>query len=109
MLYAGGPDAPAEGTKDPIWLPIAGRENWVIVMRDKHIRTRPGEREAFLAARLRAFCCLTNAGNATRWQILTLLVNRWPRIEQIARTEAGPYIYAVTASTIGKLTIKTDS
>ncbi len=104
VLYAGGPNAPAEGTKDPIWLPIAGREEWIVIMRDKHIRTRPGEKEAFIRAKLRAFC-LTNAGNATRWQILELLVARWPRIEQIAGSEPGPYIYSVTASTMRPLAI----
>jgi hypothetical protein len=40
---------------------------------------------------------MTNSGNATRWQVLELLVMRWRRIELTANTVAGPYIYAVTS------------
>jgi len=74
VLYAGGPDAPTEDTKDPIWLPLAGQQDWIVLMRDKRIRTRPGERRALVDAGVRAFC-LTHAGNYTRWEVLELLVN----------------------------------
>jgi hypothetical protein len=104
VLYAGGPNAPAEDTKDHVWLPIAGQNNWVVLMRDKRIRKRPGERLALINAGVRAFC-LTDAGNATRWQVLDLLVRRWPRIELTANTFAGPYIYAVTLSVFQPLKI----
>jgi len=47
VLYAGGPDAPAEGTDDDVWLPIAGKADWIVVHRDKKIKKR-------------AMCALTN-------------------------------------------------
>jgi len=103
VLYAGGPSAPAEATRDHVWLPQAGTGNWIVAMRDKKIRTRPGERQALDASGVRAFC-LTDAGNATRWRVLELLVTRWGRIEQIANAEAGPYIYAVTRAGVMRLT-----
>ena len=104
VVYAGGPNAPAENTKDPVWLTQAGAEDWIVVMRDKHIRTRPGERAALLNAQVRAFC-MTDSGNATRWQVLELLVMRWRRIEQTATNVPGPYIYAVTAGGVTRLAI----
>lgn len=104
VLYAGGPDAPAESTKDPIWLQQAGAGDWVVVMRDKHIRTRPGERQALVDAGVRAFC-MTDSGNATRWQVLELLVTRWQRIQQTAANVPGPYIYAVTRSGVTRLKV----
>jgi hypothetical protein len=97
VLYAGGRGAPTEDTDDDVWLPIAGRQDWVCVMRDKHIRTRPRERQAFLDNGVRLFC-LTDAGNATRWQVLDLVVRRWGRITETAQAHPGPYIYAVTLS-----------
>ncbi len=95
VLYAGGPGAPTEDTEDDVWLPIAGSQDWVCIIRDKRIRRRPRERQAFMDNGVRLFC-LTTAGNATRWEVLSLLVRRWPRIEAIAQESAGPYIYSVT-------------
>jgi hypothetical protein len=95
IVYAGGPGAPKESTQDRHWLATAGREDWVVIKRDKRIRTRPWEREALIAAGVRTFC-LTGAGNYTRWDTLRLLAGRWARIEHVAANIAGPYIYSVT-------------
>lgn len=95
VLYAGGPNAPKESTQDRHWLKTAGDEGWVVLKRDKKIRHRPGERNALIAAGVRTFC-LTGAGNYNRWAVLRLLAARWPRIEEVASTRPGPYIYAVT-------------
>jgi len=73
-------------------------------MRDKRIRTRPGERRALVDAGVRAFC-LTHAGNYTRWEVLELLVNRWERIEGIASLNPGPYVYSVTRSGVQRLNV----
>ena len=74
---------------------MAGEHDWVVIMRDKHIRTRVAERRALLDTGVRAFC-LTAAGNYSKWQTLEPLVRRWPEIERISVEEPGPYIYAVT-------------
>lgn len=83
-------------TKDPVWLPEAGRHGWVVLLRDKHIRSRPGEREALLKHGLHAFC-LTRSGNSSKWDQLGLLVVNWKAIERIALEVPGPYIYSVTS------------
>jgi hypothetical protein len=102
VLFAGGRGAPTEDTDDDVWLPIAGAQDWVCVMRDKHIRTRPRERQAYIENGVRLFC-LTDAGNATRWQVLNLLVRRWTRITETANASPGPYIYAVTLNRFEQL------
>lgn len=96
VLYPGGPNCPitSPGAKDAEWLPVAGRHGWVVLMRDKRVRARPGERQALVRSNVRAFV-LTTAGNYTRWRILDLLVRRWPDIEETAATDQPPYIYAV--------------
>jgi PIN domain-containing protein len=95
--FPGRPGCPitSPGTPDEDWLPVAGQHGWVVVMRDKHIRTRVAERRALLDAGVRAFC-LTAVGNYSKWQTLDLLVRRWPDIDRITAEEPGPYIYAVT-------------
>ena len=102
VLYAGGPAAPTEETQDDVWLAAAGAGDWVCLHRDKRIRHRPRERQAYLDAGVRLFC-LTNAGNATRWETLGILISRWERIETTARAESGPYIYAVTRARFDKI------
>ncbi len=105
VLYAGGPGAPKENAQDRHWLKTAGKEEWVVLKRDKRIRTRPWEREALVGAGVRTFC-LTGAGNYTRWEVLRLLAARWPRIEEVASTRPGPYIYAVTWGGVRRLSLR---
>lgn len=97
ILYPGHPACSVTSPEmpDEEWLGLAGDAGWVVLMRDKRIRSRPGERAKLISHGLRAFC-LTTAGNATRWEVLSLMVQSWPAIERKAQEEAGPYICAVT-------------
>jgi hypothetical protein len=89
--------------KDVEWLPVAGAHEWVVLMRDKHIRTRPGERLRLTECGVRAFA-MTAAGNYSRWLTLELLARRWREIEKVVADEPGPYIYSVTQSGLARLT-----
>lgn len=106
VIYPGHERCPTihQDTKDEDWLAEAGRNGWVVIRRDKHIRSRPGERRAFIAHGLRAFC-LTGAGHKSKWDVLTLLVANWPEIERIARETSGPYIYSVTSAGVRPLAL----
>ena len=97
VLYPGEPGCPVthRAALDRDWLPMAGRQEWIVLMRDKHVRHGPGERNALLSHGVRAFV-LTGAGNYTEWRTLHLLVRRWDEIEQIVATVPGPFLYAVT-------------
>ncbi len=97
VLYPGHEGCPVEdpATKDIEWLPIAGANEWVVLMRDKRIRTRPGERDRLTESGVRAFV-MTGAGNYSRWMTLELLVRRWREIDAVIAAESGPYIYSVT-------------
>ena len=77
VIYAGGPDMPPEKTKDRQWLPLAGENDWVVLLRDKKIRTRPGERRA-----------LIDAG------------------EDDARANPGPFVRSVTRAGVRDLFVK---
>lgn len=77
---------------DETWLQDAGRQGWVVLMKDDAIRRRPGERDALHHAGVRAFC-LTNANLRAEQQTARFIANRH-RIEQQAR-KPGPYIYGV--------------
>jgi hypothetical protein len=95
------PDSP-----DPVWLPKVGSRGWVLLLRDRRIRTRPGERQALLEAGVRTFC-LTASGNKSSWDIITLLTKNWTEIERIAHEIQGPYIYSVTTNGVRVLSLTT--
>lgn len=82
----------AQELDDEEWLADAGRRNWVVLMKDDRIRTRPAERDALMAAGVRAFC-LTNAQLRAADQTARFVTNI-NRIIQRAR-KPGPYIYGV--------------
>jgi hypothetical protein len=102
VCYAGEPGMPKESTGDVHWLAKAGENDWVVLKRDKRIRSRPAEKQALIDAGVRTFC-LTGAGNYTRWEVLRLLAARWPKIEQVASTVDGPYVYSVTWQGVKRL------
>src|SRR6266511_204506 len=97
IMYPGALGCPVQSPNvaDEVWLGVVGAQDWVVVMKDKRVRTRRWEREALIKAGVRAFC-MTAAGNYTKWQTLQLLARRWDDIEEIANTEDPPFIYSVT-------------
>lgn len=92
----------ARGTKDRIWLPKVGQRDWAVVMRDKRIRSRPGERELLRRHRIRAFC-LTGSGDQSSWEMLQLLVRQWDSMEHWLLERDGPFLYAITRNGLRRL------
>lgn len=81
---------------DETWLALAGRNNWVVLTKDKRIRYRPLERRSLLDAGLRAFV-LTSA-SATGAQMAAAFVAALPKMLRLVATRSGPWIAAVSAS-----------
>ena len=40
----------ADNTPDTVWLSDVGQQGWIVLMKDKHIRSRPHERQALIYA-----------------------------------------------------------
>lgn len=85
-------EAGAQELDDEQWLEDAGRQGWIVLMKDAAIRRRPSEREALSRAGVRAFC-LTNAQLRGAEQTARF-VDNIGRIVRQADTP-GPYIYGV--------------
>lgn len=90
----------AQELEDEEWLADAGQRDWVVLMKDDRIRTRPAERDALMNAGVRAFC-LTNAQLRAADQTGRFVTNI-NRIIQRSRT-AGPYIYGVYEDRLERL------
>lgn len=104
IVHPGHGDCPEipHGTKDRVWLPKVGARSWAVILRDKRIRSRPGERELLRRHHIRAFC-LTGSGDQTSWQMLDLIVRQWDSIEDRLRELDGPFLFAITRSGLRRL------
>ena len=89
-------DAVPRGARDTDWLAIVGKENWICLTKDKHIRRRFAERSALLAARVRAF--VLTSGNITGQEMAQILVKSLPRMTAFVRRANGPFIARITRS-----------
>lgn len=99
VVHPGHPDLPGVplGTPDPVWLPLIGQGELVLITRDNRIRSKPAELEAYKAHAIRAFF-LTGKKDLTKWEKLDLLVRSWARMEQmIAKRGPGAWAASLTA------------
>jgi hypothetical protein len=85
---------PADETiADVEWLTRAGREGWVVLMKDERIRYRPAERAAVLDHSVRAFCL--TSGNLRATDMASLYLGVLDRIAA-ACAAPGPFLYGVS-------------
>jgi hypothetical protein len=90
----------AQELDDEQWLADAGKNDWVVLMKDDKIRRRPAERDALVAAKVRAFC-LTNAQLRASEQSARFVDNMDRILRQAEKP--GPYIYGVYDGYIKRL------
>jgi hypothetical protein len=107
VVHPGHPRLPEVplGTVDPVWMPIVARRNLVVIARDRHIRTKPVERELFLKHRLRVFW-ISGPKDLSNWANLCRLVKMWPRIEKVIATAGpGPWFYSVNDANLKEIRV----
>jgi PIN like domain len=105
VVYPGHPKLPQipRRTLDDQWLPIVGQAGWVVITRDRRIRSRPVQRERFEAHNVRAFC-ITGKTEMTDWAKLSLLVRQWPAMEsQVEALAKGPWMCSVTGAGVRQM------
>ena len=88
-------------TPDPVWLSEAGLNDWLVVTRDKKIRTRPGELQAITQNNVGCFIVAQKQA-LSRWDYLKLLTLTLDEMERRFATEARPFIFNI--GTTGTLT-----
>ena len=87
--------------RDSEWLAEAGDNHWIVILRDKKVRTRPGERQAIILHG--AGCFILNQGaDPTKWEYLKLLALTLD--EMIAKDAVTPRPYIYTVNRNGDMT-----
>jgi len=67
----------SQGTQDAEWLPVVGRRGWIVLTKDTRIRYRPNEKQALLAAGVRAFAF--TSGSLSGAEMSDAIVKALPR------------------------------
>lgn len=100
-IFPGHPRSPINpGDPDSVWITNAAEQDWVVVLRDKKIRSRPSEKAALASNPLRVLV-LTSAGELNVWNQLRTLIRSWDRIEELLGIEP-PWLYSVTKAGLRK-------
>jgi hypothetical protein len=91
------PDCP-----DEEWLPVAGKSGWVVLTRDKNIRRKPNELQAFKKNLVLAI--VLSSGQASASDTASLVVSLYPKLMRKIQTAKPPAMFTVTlAGTISKI------
>lgn len=93
----------ASGTPDREWLTEVGRQGYVVLTKDKHIRRRRAEIAALMAARVAAF--VLTSGNLTGTETAAAFARALPRLRKTLRDLEPPFVAAVDAQ--GRVTLLT--
>jgi len=80
--------------KEIEWMPVVGSSDWLAVLRDKKIRTRPLERQSIFRHGLGCFI-FTQNNNPSRWDYFKLFAKTLDEMEQRYADTAKPFIYLV--------------
>jgi hypothetical protein len=82
-----------ESITDVDWLARAGRERWIVLMKDERIRYRPAERAALIEHCVKAFCL--TSGNLRAAEMAQLYLTVLDKLTT-ACTDTGPFLYVVS-------------
>ena len=80
-----------QDSKDPEWLAAAGKNKWIVVTRDEHIRYRVAEKQAIRRWKVRAFV-LVARGNLRIEVLADILLKALPKIRRLATKQSPPFI-----------------
>jgi predicted nuclease of predicted toxin-antitoxin system len=83
-----------QAATDVEWLTAAGRQNWVVLSKDKQIRRNPLERAAIANTRVKAFF-LTHQGMSGP-EMAEVFVRALSQMTSKAVSQPGPFIYTVS-------------
>lgn len=86
---------------DETWLPVVGREQWLLITRDERIRWRPAERLALETAQVGAF--VVTAHKLTGAELGELLASALPAMTRKAHQLARPFIVTVSVGRVLKV------
>lgn len=109
FLYPGHPDLPEVplGALDLEWMPIVGSRGFIAITRDRRIRTRPAELDAYLTHGIRSVWIGAKQDLRAHEQA-DLFIKHEERLQrEIIKRGAGPWALAMNRSGLRPLNLPT--
>lgn len=108
VLYPGHEDLPDVplGTLDVDWMPIVAERGMIVITRDRRIRTRPAELQAYLEHGIRSVWIGAKQDMGPRQQA-ELFINHEHRLQrEIIKRGPGPWALAMSPSGVRPLKLR---
>jgi hypothetical protein len=107
VVHAGHPLIPQAptGATDETWMPAVAARSLIVLGRDRHMRTRPGEVALWRAHDLRVFYIAVKRDLST-CDYMGRLVRRWAEIEgSIDEAGSGPWLFHVLERSVKRVSL----
>jgi hypothetical protein len=75
--------------KDVDWIPVAGKEGWVVISRDHNQRRRDAEHAALIRYRVKALYIRQSGQAAELYADAARIIRSWPKIESWGSRSSG--------------------
>ncbi len=82
-----------EGAKDEEWLPFVGKNDYILVTRDKKITRRKAELLAYKRHKVGAF--ILTGKNLTIWAQVKQLILSWENMKKLAEKTPRPFAFQI--------------
>jgi hypothetical protein len=94
--YVGNSRRFKTSTPDEVWLPVAGKEGWLVFSCNRAILTSEAQREIFIREKVGAIFLTT--GQERKLEILKLVLRKWEWLEEIDRDVQRPFAFEMPIS-----------
>lgn len=81
-------------TPDEVWLEAAGDAGWLVLSRDKKIKTRRGQRQLIVKHRVGCFI-INQKQDPTKWEYLRLIVGALDQMEERFADTPRPFGFTI--------------
>lgn len=98
VVYPGHPRIRSipRGSLDRDWLLVVGQRRLIVITRDRRIRHRPVEKQAWVAHQVRGFVLTGTNSQSTDQSLALLRKHRAAMAATAAQRPHGPWMFAVT-------------
>lgn len=86
---------------DSMWIPTVASQGWIAITRDRHLNSRPAEKEAIIRHRARVIR-LDARHQLNKWLELEIVVCQWRRFEELLESD-GPWVYLASRTALTRL------
>ncbi|MGN6126895.1 MAG: hypothetical protein ACTHON_10040 [Humibacter sp.] len=108
VLYPGHEDLPEVplGTSDLEWMPVVGSRHYIVITRDRRIRSRPAELDAYIQHGIRSVWIGAKHDLGPQDQLDLFIAHEARLVREAIKLGAGPWSLALSTSGVRQLRMR---